>query len=269
MADSAPPPPPPGPSKAGGGGHTIQIKHLVAGMGYIYPRCTEWASKFPEASGSRQSPVDISSRHALYDASLNSTPLQFQYALCRETDMCNNGQCVVVYPRHKPQGDSGYRLEQLTHAPRSLLSGGPFPAEHEYELAEFRFHWGRDDSRGSEHTVNGKAFPLELQLIHWNNALYPSLEEALGKPGGIAIVAIFIQIGREHTGLKFMTEHLEDIWHKGKHVTIATAFNPSCLLPDPMLRDYWTYDGSLTSPPCSESVTWIILRCEGGPVQGF
>ena len=199
---------------------TIKIKHLVDGMGYIYPRSTEWGTKFPEANGTNQSPVDINSRDAIYDSDLNKNPLLFNYALSRETEMCNNGHCVVVYPRHKT-GDSGYRLEQVA-LPRSLLSGGPFQVGHEFELAEFRFHWGRDESKGSEHTVNDKAFPLELHLIHWNSTLYPSLEEALGKPGGIAIVAIFIQIGREHTGLKFMTEHLEDIWYKGK-------FRASCL----------------------------------------
>ena len=243
---------------------TIKIKHLVDGMGYIYPQSAEWGAKFPEANGTSQSPVNINSREAIYDDTLNNTPLLFNYALSRETDMCNNGHCVVVYPKYK-QGESGYRLEQLA-IPKSFLSGGPFPVGQEYELAEFRFHWGRDDSRGSEHNVNGKAFPLELHLIHWNSSLYPSLEEALGKPGGIAIVAIFIQIGREHTGLKFMTEHLEDIWYKGRHVTISTAFNPNCLLPDPMLRDFWTYEGSLTSPPCSEGVTWVILRSVGACV---
>ena len=41
---------------------------------------------------------------------------------------------------------------------------------------------------------------------------------------------------------------------------LTTSFNPNCLLPDPSLRDYWTYAGSLTTPPYCENVTWILLR---------
>ncbi len=44
----------------------------------------------------------------------------------------------------------------------SVLRGGPLQSAHEFELAEFRFHWGREDTRGSEHTVNFKAFPMEV-----------------------------------------------------------------------------------------------------------
>lgn len=45
----------------------------------------------------------------------------------------------------------------------SVMSGGPFDEGHEYELTEFRFHWGKQENRGSEHTVNCKAFPMEVR----------------------------------------------------------------------------------------------------------
>ena len=44
------------------------------------------------------------------------------------------------------------------------VGGGPLLENQEYELSEFRFHWGREDARGSEHTVNFKAFPMEVRL---------------------------------------------------------------------------------------------------------
>lgn len=44
----------------------------------------------------------------------------------------------------------------------SVVSGGPLPSDHEYELHEVRFHWGKENQRGSEHTVNFKAFPMEV-----------------------------------------------------------------------------------------------------------
>ncbi|XP_064641558.1 carbonic anhydrase-related protein-like isoform X2 [Lineus longissimus] len=216
----------------------------------------EWGLDFPEANGHSQSPINITSREAVYQSSLNDNLLTLNYILCRETDVCNNGNSLIVYLRYKP-GDAGFRSDVT---PKSTLSGGPLPVGHEYELAEIRFHWGREDVRGSEHTVNCKAFPMELHLIHYNTTLYESLEQALGKPDGVSIIAIFIQVGREHSGLKLLTDNFEDVQHKGRQKTLSTAFNPNCLLPDPMLRDFWTYRGSLTIPPCSENVTWIIFR---------
>lgn len=46
----------------------------------------------------------------------------------------------------------------------SVVTGGPLPSDHEYELNEVRFHWGRENQRGSEHTVNFKAFPMEVSV---------------------------------------------------------------------------------------------------------
>lgn len=52
----------------------------------------------------------------------------------------------------------------------TAVSGGPFEAGHEYELTEFRFHWGKGNDRGSEHTVNSKAFPMEVKDSYQTHA---------------------------------------------------------------------------------------------------
>ncbi|KAG8442021.1 hypothetical protein GDO86_010986 [Hymenochirus boettgeri] len=148
---------------------------------------------------------------------------------------------------------------QLMLKSNQVLKGGPLPRGHEYELNEVLFHWGKENQRGSEHTVNFKAFPMELHLIHWNSTLYRNVDEATGKVHGIVIISLFVQIGKENFGLKAITEILQDILYKGKSKTIP-CFNPNTLLPDPLLRDYWVYEGSLTMPPCSEGVTWILFR---------
>ena len=44
----------------------------------------------------------------------------------------------------------------------SVVVGGPLPPRQEFELCELNFHWGRDDKEGSEHTINGKALPMEV-----------------------------------------------------------------------------------------------------------
>uniref|UniRef100_A0A8B9N911 Carbonic anhydrase 8 n=3 Tax=Telluraves TaxID=3073808 RepID=A0A8B9N911_9AVES len=170
----------------------------------------EWGLIFPDANGEYQSPINLNSREAKYDPSLLEVRLSPNYVVCRDCEVINDGHSIQIALKSK-----------------SVLIGGPLPRGHEFELHDVRFHWGRENQRGSEHTVNFKAFPME--------------------------------IGKEHVGLKAVTEILQDIQYKGKSKTIP-CFNPNSLLPDPLLRDYWVYEGSLTIPPCSEGVTWILFR---------
>ncbi|CAH2285276.1 carbonic anhydrase-related [Pelobates cultripes] len=202
----------------------------------------EWGLIYPEANGDYQSPININSREAVYDPTLLAIKLSPNYVVCRDCEVLNDGHVIAIILKSK-----------------SVLTGGPLPRGHEYELNEVRFHWGRENQRGSEHTVNFKAFPMELHLIHWNSTLYRNMDEAMGRIHGIVIISLFVQIGKENGGLKAITEILQDIQYKGKSKTIP-CFNPNSLLPDPLLRDYWVYTGSLTMPPCSEGVTWILFR---------
>uniref|UniRef100_A0A8B9LMM8 carbonic anhydrase n=1 Tax=Astyanax mexicanus TaxID=7994 RepID=A0A8B9LMM8_ASTMX len=76
---------------------------------------------------------------------------------------------------------------------------------------------------------------LMLHLVHWNTK-YPNFGEAVSKPDGLAVVGVFLE---------------------GKQTTFSN-FDPKTLLPATL--QYWTYEGSLTTPPLHESVTWIVLR---------
>nr|XP_033798536.1 carbonic anhydrase 7 isoform X3 [Geotrypetes seraphini] len=106
---------------------------------------------------------------------------------------------------------------------KTVISGGPL--EGPYRLKQFHFHWGTKTNQGSEHTVNGKSFPCET--------------------------------GHEHTGMNRLTDALYMVKFKGTKAQFDN-FNPKCLLPSK--QDYWTYPGSLTTPPLNESVLWIMLK---------
>ncbi|XP_048102311.1 carbonic anhydrase-related protein isoform X2 [Alosa alosa] len=162
-----------------------------------YEEGVEWGLLFPEANGENQSPINLNSREACYDPRLLEVGLTPNYVVCRDCEVINDGHTVRIMLKSK-----------------SVVTGGPLPSDHEYELHEVRFHWGKENQRGSEHTVNFKAFPMELHLIHWNSTLFNSVEEALGKKNGVLIIALFVQIGKEHLGLKAITEVLQDLQYK-------------------------------------------------------
>ncbi|XP_043463555.1 carbonic anhydrase-like [Leptopilina heterotoma] len=97
------------------------------------------------------------------------------------------------------------------------LSGGPLKDVYVFERGHF--HWGKNDKKGSEHTIHCNRFPLELHLVHYRRG-YGSVKEAMNYKDGLVVIGIIFQIKSE----------------------------------------FITYKGSLTTPPCTETVTWIISK---------
>ncbi|XP_058506406.1 carbonic anhydrase [Solea solea] len=198
----------------------------------------KWAEDFPVANGARQSPIDIVPKEAQYDSSLRA--LKLRYDPSNANSILNNGH--------------SFQVDFVDDSDTSTLTGGPISGT--YRLRQFHFHWGASDDRGSEHTVDGVKFPCELHLVHWNTK-YPSFGEAASQPDGLAVVGVFLKIGAANPRLQRVLNALDTIKTKGRQTDFA-AFDAKSLLP--VSLDYWTYDGSLTTPPLLESVTWIVLK---------
>jgi len=199
-----------------------------------------WSKQFPLASGTHQSPVDIRPDETRLDPALASRPLIVDY---RETN-CK----AIVNPGYSWKVD----------AEGGVLTGGPLL--HRYELEQFHSHWGRTDSTGSEHTVDGKKYPAELHLVHWNTDLYENFgaAAAAGDGTGLAVLGVFLEVGEENPAFGKLTSALGDVQFSGQEAPLAEDIDITALLPSD--RSYWTYSGSLTTPPCYESVTWIVFQ---------
>ncbi|TRZ02623.1 hypothetical protein DNTS_018262, partial [Danionella cerebrum] len=198
----------------------------------------KWCENFPLANGVRQSPIDIVSKAAKFDGELK--PLCLKYDGCSSLEILNNGH--------------SFQVTYADDTDCSTLTGGPVSGT--YRLKQFHFHWGAADNKGSEHTVDGKCYAAELHLVHWNTK-YPSFGDATSKPDGLAVVGVFLEVGKENPQLQRILDAFEVIQSKGKQSSFS-QFNPRVLIPKCL--DYWTYLGSLTTPPLLESVTWIVCK---------
>ncbi|XP_062917862.1 carbonic anhydrase 13-like [Mobula hypostoma] len=201
---------------------------------------SRWAEIFPVAKeGIRQSPIDIKNAETKYDPSLK--PLSLNYDPSGAKSLVNSGISVQVdFDDSKDQ---------------SVLSGGPISGK--YRLRQFHLHWGACDERGSEHIIDGKPYSAELHLVHWNAEKYPSFEVAAKEPDGLAVIGVFVKVSDENPALQRVISSLETVKMKGSRIEFKD-FNPSILLPSSL--SYWTYLGSLTTPPLYESVIWIVLK---------
>ncbi|KAL4613690.1 carbonic anhydrase 5A, mitochondrial isoform X1 [Arapaima gigas] len=190
------------------------------------------------AGGDRQSPIDIVVQDTVHDPRLQPLSAHYRPGTCRK--VWNNGYTFLV-------------LCEDTAGACSALSGGPL--HDQYQLHQFHFHWGDSDNRGSEHSVDQNLYPAELHFVHWNSSQCRVFEDAMKEDNGLVVIGVFL---KRHKGLQKLLDILPAVRHKGGAVEF-TDFDPHCLLPECM-EEYWTYPGSLTTPPMTEGVTWIIMR---------
>ncbi|CAM1330275.1 CA2 (predicted) [Pycnogonum litorale] len=202
-----------------------------------------WYSRYPSSRGNRQSPINIELSKVNRDRQMSfSRPLSCNYQpKCQKFILTNTGASWMV----KVIGRG------------SVLEGGPLGADR-YELVQFHSHWGKLDDKGSEHTVNGKQYAAEIHFVHYNSDKYTNFEQAATQPDGLAVLGVFLQLGgSNHKELSKLTSELDKV--KSKDVEFEIEIDPIKLFPKED-RSYWTYDGSLTTPPCHESVTWLIYK---------
>ncbi|XP_020367446.1 carbonic anhydrase 5B, mitochondrial-like isoform X1 [Rhincodon typus] len=199
----------------------------------------KWQNPVTVSSGTRQSPIDINTADCVYDPQLK--PLKISYDPNNCLRLRNNGYYFQV--EFEDSRDS------------SVISGGPL--KNQYRLKQFHFHWGSKSEQGSEHTVNNQVYPAELHLVHWNPVKCNNSDVAILSEDGLAVVGIFLKLGKKHYQLQKLIDALPAVKHKGSAIDFLN-FDPACMIPS--CSDYWTYPGSLTSPPLTECVTWVIMK---------
>ncbi|KAK2148581.1 hypothetical protein LSH36_491g05001 [Paralvinella palmiformis] len=195
-----------------------------------------------------QSPIDIQPEEA-QKACWPRLRIDFKRDRC--VKIVNNGHSVQVVVR--PPDDLGDMAQYSVRR-------GPLKDER-YVLDNFHFHWGRNDEEGSEHTINGVHLPAEAHFVCYNMK-YGSLKEAQDKTDGICVLATLYRLGRPNRYLQHLIDsYFEGIKYKSNGLNMEGIFHPKNLIPRRLHRQkFWYYHGSLTTPPCYESVEWIVFQ---------
>jgi len=124
---------------------------------------------------------------------------------------------------------------QIDYEPGSFITANG----KQYRLVQFHFH------RPSEERLNGKRYPMVAHLVH---------KDAAGK---LAVVAVLLATGPQNPLIKTLWNNLP----REKEIEVSleqVEINVADLLPKD--KAYYTFIGSLTTPPCSEGVTWFVLK---------
>lgn len=141
----------------------------------------------------------------------------------------------------------------------ATLSGGPLGSD--YKVLQLHFHWGSDDTKGSEHYYDGTAYPMEIHVVHYKAAYEGDLDKILGSVDGLAVTGFMFTPGAENTALKPITDALENINEANSYQKLSGFRLDNLIAPAIMAGEtYATYPGGLTTPPCNEVVTWLNFK---------
>lgn len=205
---------------------------------------SNWNQISPQCGGMFQSPILLNTSSALYVR--NKRPLQ----LIGQTNL---PQSI----RLQNDGHSAKFTYVWRNGERPFLRGGPLKTKYYFE--QFHFHWGANSSTGSEHVLDFQRFPMELHLVFYNS-LYSSFEDARAEVDGLVVMGLFYELYEiSDEPLNTWTRFLQEIVVPDSEYSIQfiDTFPLYDLIGD-VEWPYFSYEGSLTTPPCLETVTWIV-----------
>jgi carbonic anhydrase len=182
------------------------------------------------ANGKEQSPINITQKVRLATSALT---IHYQPA---PLTIMDNGTTELQLGQTQTIINDGHTIQVnfSDQASREFINW----QGQAYRLVQFHIH------APSETTVQGKAFPLEIHFVHQ------------GTNGHVAVLAVFVETGAANPALQAIIDHVPTV--VGKEQTIPGAqIDPANLLP--ANHTYYSFAGSLTTPPCTEGLQWLVL----------
>ncbi|XP_062262200.1 carbonic anhydrase 4a [Platichthys flesus] len=200
----------------------------------------KWNHANSNCAGKLQSPINVVTRKTLKDDRL--IPFQFSnYEQIFRGTIKNNGHSVQVGVPHI-----------------STISGGDLPTI--YKAVQFHLHWGHNGGPGSEHTIDGEQYPMELHIVHMKHQ-YTDLTTALSDPEGVAVLGFFYE--RSKSGNRKydpVINALRSITTTNGNTSLSSISLTQLIPSEQNLTSYYRYKGSLTTPGCTEAVIWTLFE---------
>ncbi|XP_015223275.1 carbonic anhydrase 4a [Lepisosteus oculatus] len=204
------------------------------------PKIWHQIEEHSECAMKRQSPINIVTNQAKPSSNLKTFDFE-DYDETFNTFIRNNGHSVKV------------NLSSTITISSGNLTG-------RYRAVEFHLHWGSDTSPGSEHTIDGEQYPMELHIVHIKET-YKNVHEAMKDKSGIAVLGFFYEeSSTENPNYNLITEALSKINKSGESVALHGLTLDKLIPAKENRTKYYRYEGSLTTPSCAEAVVWTVFE---------
>ena len=188
----------------------------------------DWGAMNPAwrlcAEGRAQSPIDLGNAEAA-----ELPPVDLRLPSGRDVEVLNQEGVIDAL-------DNGHTIQVNAKTGETMTVG-----DKSYALLQFHLH------APSEHTVDGRRYPMEMHFLYQ------------AEDGALAVLGVLIEEGAENRVFAPLWKQLEEA--PGTHVTVQLPINfDDGLFAGGESTGVFHYEGSLTTPPCSEGVKWFVLR---------
>ena len=187
----------------------------------------EWGAMNPEwslcAEGRQQSPIDLAT-----PAALELPAVEIHTPSDQQVEVLNQTGVIGAL-------DNGHTIQINVQGTERMIVG-----DKTYSLVQFHFH------APSEHTVDGEHLPMEMHFVHQ------------AEDGALAVTGVLIEEGAVNPSLAPLWKQLTEAPGTQATLRIPPEFKEHLFFGDP--TGVYHYSGSLTTPPCSEGVSWYIRR---------
>lgn len=198
-----------------------------------------WFLNYPDCGGDMQSGINIKDYRAKFDCDL--APFEF----------ANFDQVLTWFLFRTENRLVLHNANESTTEPALYIGGSDFASPNLF--TQIDFHYGFNDFQGSEHTLNGVRFPLEMHI---------NAED--GNGNAVEFAFLFRIDERNNTALDAFIEGV-GMLESTEEVTIE--LNLFSIFPADLTR-YFRYEGSLVAPPCTEGTSWSVFNAEI-PISSF
>jgi len=206
-----------------------------------------------------------------------TTPDVLKAATMKDFAMTRKLSGVLVNNGHTIQFNSNDRPKMVINSP--ILTNQTF------ELLQIHFHWGSTNGQGSEHTIESKSFPMEMHAVH-KNVKY-TVEEAVSGDfsDSLMVLGFMIDVSTNYKAedtsygryvnpqaghsskleqaqfkpLSQIVEGINTMEEMGTDQVDMADFNLMAFVKSVDFESFYHYSGSLTTPPCTEVVTWVVF----------
>eukprot|EP00211_Chloroparvula_japonica_P003216 CAMPEP_0119121844 /NCGR_PEP_ID=MMETSP1310-20130426/2274_1 /TAXON_ID=464262 /ORGANISM="Genus nov. species nov., Strain RCC2339" /LENGTH=516 /DNA_ID=CAMNT_0007111425 /DNA_START=80 /DNA_END=1630 /DNA_ORIENTATION=+ len=178
-----------------------------------------WDTFFPACGGERQSPINIDSSEAV----------EYEGSVGLVSDALDQDSSQTVTNEEHSLVVTVVGSDAPTLQGYSLLA-------NDYEMVQYQTH------SPAEHSIDGFSYDFEVQYMH-----------RLASTGGLSAVSILYRLGDCNAGLQSLVDAVDSITNVGDSTTVDVN------LLIPVNGSFWHYQGSLTTPPCTENVEWYVL----------
>ncbi|CAF1032085.1 unnamed protein product [Didymodactylos carnosus] len=201
-----------------------------------------WPHEYEQCEGNSQSPINIQKRQVRHDLTMDNLILNGYKNASITWNITHNGHTIVVTPSS---------TAKITMSGAKLLDT--------FNLAQFHMHWGLNAYQGSEHTIDGRKYPLEIHFVH--STTPPDIR--------YAVLGVLYELqGTDNSQLSDFLSMINQTLNETMKIGLQ-SIDISKLLPTMHSNlhssgsghnlKFYRYNGSLTTPPCKEGITWTLL----------